>query len=220
MKIVALVPVKSLAEAKSRLAEALSPAQRRALALDMLRHVLASIVSSGAVDRIAVISPEPDTLPLPPGTIPLTQSRSGLNNVLEQGRVWAASTGAEALLVAHADLPLLNPEDIRAMAALADAPNTVVLAPDRHQVGTNLMLVRPLARAHFSFGTRSYQIHRSKYTESGMAVETYISRGTSLDVDTPVDLAYLAEQRDNPAFTGSILSGLDTTHTSVTEVAS
>ena len=94
MNIAAIIPVKSLAEAKSRLAPALSPEQRRSLALDTLRHVLAAISSSGVVHRIGVISPDPASLSLPPGVTPLAQTRSGLNNVLEQGRAWAASTGA------------------------------------------------------------------------------------------------------------------------------
>jgi 2-phospho-L-lactate guanylyltransferase len=193
MKTVAVVPVKSLSEAKSRLAGSLSPGQRATLALDMLHHVLGAIAASAVIDEIVVISPEPGALDLHPGVTYLQQTRSGLNNVLEQGREWAASTGAGALLVVLADLPLLAPDDISAMAGLAAAPNTVVLAPDRRGVGTNAMLVRPLSRAHFSFGTRSYPVHRARYIEAGMEVKTYSSPGTSLDVDTPDDLAFLAE---------------------------
>jgi 2-phospho-L-lactate guanylyltransferase len=204
MRTVAVVPVKSLFEVKSRLSDLLSAEQRSALALDMLHHVLESIAASGVIEGIAVISPDPDALDLPPGVTRLVQARAGLNNVLEQGRDWAAATGAEALLVVLGDLPLLAPEDISAMAAMAAHPGTAVLAPDRHQVGTNAMLVRPLSRAYFSFGTHSYLVHHSRYVEAGMLVKTYASTGTSLDVDTPDDLAFLAGLDVGPAFAGAL----------------
>src|SRR4051812_6374230 len=175
MKTVAVVPMKNLSEVKSRLAGTISQGQRSALALDMLQHVLGAISASGVIDAIAVISPEPAALGLPPGVTGLEETGSGLNNVLEQGRKWAASTGAGALLVVLADLPLLTPQDISAMAGLAAGPDTVVLAPDRRGVGTNAMFVRPISRAHFSFGTSSYPVHRSRYIEAGMAVRTYSS---------------------------------------------
>ena len=193
MKTVAVVPVKKLSEAKSRLAGVLSPEERSALALDLLRHVLDAIAASGVVDSVAVISPEPGALGLPPGVVRLAQARGGLNHVFYQGRAWAAAKGADALLAVLADLPLLRPGDISAMAELAGAPNTVVLAPDRHGVGTNAMLVHPLSRARFKFGTRSFPLHRSVYAEADILVKTYTSPGTSLDLDTPDDLAFLAE---------------------------
>jgi 2-phospho-L-lactate/phosphoenolpyruvate guanylyltransferase len=199
MKTAAVVPVKSLLEVKSRLSDVLSAEQRSALALDMLHHVLEVIAASGVIDRLVVVSPEADALRLPSGVTHLMQARPGLNNVLEQGRDWAAAAGAEALLVVLGDLPLLAPENISAMAALAPNPDTAVLAPDRHRVGTNAMLVAPLSRAYFSFGTRSYLVHYSRYIEAGMAVKTYSSEGTSLDVDTPDDLAFLAQHGGGPA---------------------
>ena len=200
MKTVAVVPVKSLSEAKSRLAGALSPEQRSALALHMLHHVLDAIAASGVVDGTAVISPEPGLLDLPSGVTGLAQARAGLNHVFYQGRAWAAAKGADALLAVLADLPLLGAGDITAMAKLAEAPNTVVLAPDRHGVGTNAMLVHPLSRARFKFGTRSFPLHRSVYAEADMLVKTYTSPGTSLDLDTPEDLAFLAEYGVGPTF--------------------
>ena len=132
-------------------------------------------------------------LGLPPGVTPLAQARPGLNHVFYQGRAWAAEKGADALLAVLADLPLLKAGDIATMITLAEAPNTVVLAPDRHGAGTNAMLVHPLSRARFKFGTRSFPLHRSIYVEADMLVKTYTSPGTSLDLDTPDDLAFLAE---------------------------
>jgi 2-phospho-L-lactate guanylyltransferase len=195
LKTAAVVPIKDLGLAKSRLAGMLSPEQRAALALEMLGHVLDVLRRSEAISAIAVISPDAEGLDLPPGVTRIEQKRTGLNNLLYQGREWTAQLGADALMVVFADLPLLTSEDITAMIRLADRDSTVVLAPDRHEVGTNAMIVRPVSLAHFSFGTRSYSIHSAKYAETGARVIAYKSLGTSLDLDTPDDLAFLESVR-------------------------
>src|SRR5215213_1577256 len=64
VKTVAVVPVKSLDQAKTRLASILSPEERALLARDMLSHVLDALLSSTDIDGVAVISPNPGELRL------------------------------------------------------------------------------------------------------------------------------------------------------------
>lgn len=191
MKTVAVVPVKGLSKAKSRLRGELSPEERAALTLQMLDHVLQVIEQSGVVSSTAVISPEPERLSLPDGIVRLEQTQSGLNKLLEQGRGWAISQEADALLVIFADLPLLSPSDIATITHLGRISGTIVLAPDRHGYGTNVMLSHPVSLARFAFGTDSYSKHQLKARESGAHIETYRGAGTALDIDTPDDLHYL-----------------------------
>lgn len=195
MKTVAVVPIKALLHAKSRLANKLSPAERAQIARDMLAHVLDAIQQSGVIAEVAVISPRPEELHLPPGVTPLLQMEDGLNALLEQGRDWATAQGAGALLLAFADLPLLQPSDIKQIVRLGKSPRTVVLAPDRHNQGTNLMLLHPPALIPFSFGPNSYDAHRADTLTAWARLEVYRSPGTSLDVDTPDDLVYLEQAR-------------------------
>ncbi len=195
VKTVAVVPVKGLLHAKTRLASRLSPAQRADLARDMLAHVLDALDQSEAITAIAVISPRLEELRLPAGVTLLLQSENGLNALLEQGRDWAASQGADALLLAFADLPLLFPADINSMVRLGEPDHTVELAPDRHDQGTNLMLLHPPTLIPFSFGPNSYEAHRAAALTAGAKLEVYRSPGTSLDIDTPDDLACLVMER-------------------------
>ena len=53
----AVIPVKSLATAKSRLAEHLTLSQRQTLVLDMLYHVLQVLRETELFERISVVSP-------------------------------------------------------------------------------------------------------------------------------------------------------------------
>jgi 2-phospho-L-lactate guanylyltransferase (CobY/MobA/RfbA family) len=53
VKTVAIVPVKGLGLAKSRLGGLLTAEERSLLVLDMLAHVLDALRESGAVDEVA-----------------------------------------------------------------------------------------------------------------------------------------------------------------------
>ncbi|HEY0070615.1 MAG TPA: 2-phospho-L-lactate guanylyltransferase [Chloroflexia bacterium] len=195
MKTVAVVPIKGLLHAKTRLASRLSPTERATLARDMLAHVLGAIEASGAVAAVAVISPQPEELDLPPGVTALLQIEDGLNALLEQGREWATAQGADALMVVFADLPLLLPADIERIVHLGKSTNSIVLAPDRHNQGTNIMLLHPPALIPFAFGPSSYEAHRTAALQARARLEVYRSCSTALDIDTPDDLACLEKQR-------------------------
>ncbi len=199
MKTVAVVPVKGLSQAKTRLANILSPEERALLLLDTLSHVLNTLLSSREIDSIAVISPQPDELRLPLLVTPIVQEREGLNNSLEQGREWAIQRGAQALLVLFADLPLLSSSDISRVAEMGREEGTVVLAPDRHGSGTNAMLAHPVTLARFAFGPDSFNIHRIAAMHSAADIKVFRSPGTSLDIDTLDDLDYLDAHRISTA---------------------
>jgi 2-phospho-L-lactate guanylyltransferase len=204
MKTVVVVPVKDLARAKSRLGSTLSTEERAQLTLDLLQHVLEVIEGSGVVDCIALISPDPQDSHFSPfrnsnSAIHIPEERSGLNNVLKQGRDWAIEQKADALLSVLADLPLLTAHDVKSIVELGRERGTVVLAPDRHIAGTNLMLAHPPALARFAFGRRSFGKHVTLARRAGARVETYTSVGTTLDIDTPEDLAYWESERLTPA---------------------
>jgi 2-phospho-L-lactate guanylyltransferase len=188
--MVALVPVKAFAEAKSRLAPELSAARRAELAARLLAHVLDAILASDAVDVCGVVSPDPVVLAQARawGAVPLAQGRPGLNPGLEAGRAWAVGRGAQALLIVLGDLPLLTPADVAGLVAEA-APRTVVLAPDRHEVGTNALLIAPPDLVPFRFGPDSAARHAAEAARQGLALRHYRSSGTAFDIDTPADLA-------------------------------
>ena len=195
MKTVAIVPVKGLGLAKSRLGGIFTSEERALLVLDMLAHVLGALRESGVVDEVVVVSPSPEELPLPEGVHALKQRKAGLNAALEQGRRWAVSREADAVLVAFADLPALTANDISRIARLGKAEGTVVLAPDRHGTGTNLLLAHPPRIARFAFGPGSFAAHSQLAQEAGASVKVYRSYGTGLDIDTLDDLEFLDSHR-------------------------
>ena len=115
MRIHALIPVKELANAKSRLTPPFSGHERAALMLEMLGNVIAAAQASGEFARITVVSPDTTVLDFAEarGVATLRQHTTGLNPALDEARTDALAHGAEAVLALHADLPHLHPPILR-----------------------------------------------------------------------------------------------------------
>jgi 2-phospho-L-lactate/phosphoenolpyruvate guanylyltransferase len=197
MRIVALVPFKALNQAKSRLAGALPPAGRRALARWMGVVVVEALRESGVVDRIGLVGADPvlaGRWRADPQVVAVRAAGLSLNRDLETGRRWAQRQGAEVLLVALGDLPLLTGSSVREVVALAGAPShaqMVVIAPDRRKDGTNLLLMAPPDLLAFAYGRHSLAHHLNAARRSGVEPAIYRAEETGFDVDTPADLAQL-----------------------------
>lgn len=189
--LLVVVPVRSLAGGKTRLAGVLSPAEREALVGRMLAHVLATVAASGVAAGALVVSPDPAAREAArtAGAAVLAQAPAapGLNAAIALGKQRALARGVASVLVLFADLPLLRPEDLRRLAA---NPVPVVLAPDRHGTGTNALLLRLHAGgAAFAprFGEGSALAHRAEAAARGLPVATVATPGIAFDLDTPED---------------------------------
>jgi 2-phospho-L-lactate guanylyltransferase len=192
--LVAIVPVKSLRHAKSRLAGLLTEPERHALVLTMLDDVLAALAQARGVDRVGVISAEPAVLGrvAARGAEALLDTAPDLNAALAQAAGHYAALGATAALVLPTDVPLAAPSEIeRLIAAQTRAPG-VALAPARDG-GTNALLLRPPLALPFLFGPNSLARHLEAARERGVAAQVVHARGLALDVDRPDDLLLLAE---------------------------
>ena len=189
MSLFAVVPVQRLDLAKSRLAQTLSPGERRALVLRLFDNVLVALNGSELVDATLVVTPDPDVLQraATAGAMPLRQDGRGLNEAIRQGRDYASAHGAEALLIVLADLPLLTTSIVDSLLE-ASADAAVTLAPDRHGFGTNALVLRPLDAIEPAFGVESYRAHRAEADNQQRSTRTFHSRGTAFDVDTAADL--------------------------------
>src|SRR2546430_52826 len=140
----ALVPIKSLHQAKSRLATHLTQPQRAALVLDMLHHVLCTLQASNALDRISVVSSDRRVLEQAQtwGAHVRVEEETGHNPALTAAATRELAEGTTALLTISADLPLLQVNDIHGMIDQSKH-SAVTLAPSQDHTGTNALLVRP-----------------------------------------------------------------------------
>ena len=190
MSLWAIIPVKPLKNAKSRLAPALLPSQRFELAQAMFRHVLSVTTTIHEVTGVLVISRDTKALAIARefGAKTLQEgSFSNLNPALLRATMVVRSWRADAVLVLPADLPFINAEDIRAMIQMAHG-HSLVIATDRSSDGTNALLIRPPGAIEYEYGSGSYQRHIRLAEAAGLHVYVYQSDRLALDIDIPEDL--------------------------------
>lgn len=186
----ALIPVKALAGAKTRLASVLSPAFRQALCLAMLEDVVGAARAARRVEQVVVLAADRaalrlatrlgvQTLPEPPGL-------PGLNEALALACRTLAAAGARAVLVLPMDVPLADPADIDALCAVDGAP-AVALCPAADG-GTNALLLAPPTVIAPAFGPGSAALHAHQAAAAGVTCRVLDLPSLRLDVDGPADL--------------------------------
>lgn len=192
MSLWAIVPVKPIRRAKSRLAGALNQEERIALSREMLRRVLRALAGVERIERTLLVSRDSEALALGRRHGARTLSERppiDLNQALDQATRAAVGSGATAVLVVPADLPLVTSEDVEALIDLAEPSPSLVLAPDRHRDGTNAFLASPPGLIEYQFGPKSLSRHISAAVAASIRVAECDRPGLALDLDLPEDLA-------------------------------
>lgn len=194
MTLWAIVPVKPLRRAKSRLSEVLSAEERAALSQDLLLHTLDVLGEVAQVERMLVVSRDSHALALARehGARTVTERGSPqLNQALVRATVVARGYGVSSVLVIPADLPLLTRADVEKLIALACNPPVVVIAPDRRKEGTNALLSSPPGLIEYDFGPDSFTRHQERALAAGARIEICELPSLQLDLDVPEDLDLL-----------------------------
>ncbi|MDO7843158.1 CofC family guanylyltransferase [Sphingomonas immobilis] len=180
----AIVSIKRGPAVKSRLASALSPDARVALAEAMAAHVLATLRRAARIASVSVFSASP----WPDGSVGWEADHGeGLNRGLQRIRDAAPNTNQVFL---HADLPLLTPDDVDAFCAGTEEHGGLGLAPDRYGKGTNGVALVAFAPFTFDFGTDSLQRHVEAASGTPFLIH---SPGLSHDLDTVEELRMLPD---------------------------
>ena len=174
-----LLPVKSFARAKARLAGVLDEAARADLARTMAERVVAAAGDLPVVvacDDVEVRT-WAQALGLGVAWVPGTD----LNGAVAAA---VAASSYDRVVVAHADLPRA-----RSLAPVAEVDDGVVLVPDRHDDGTNVLAVPRLAGFEFAYGPGSFRRHLAEAERLGLPVTVLRPDDLTWDVDVPDDLA-------------------------------
>lgn len=185
MSVWSLTAIKPLSSCKTRLAGHLSPERRIQLVAGMLDHVLAALSRVPGVDQVAVVTAE--RLSLPQAVIVLDDTGGGLNAALTAAALQARQRGAERLVVVHADLPRLEPQEVTALIEASRASG-LAIAPDRHDRGTNALCASWPTAIRFEFGPGSFRRHLAQAAGRGLSAAVVRLPGLACDLDEPADL--------------------------------
>jgi 2-phospho-L-lactate guanylyltransferase len=200
MTLWAIVPVKPLRRGKSRLAEVLTEDERVDLNRRLLAHTLDTLTSIPEIEHVLVVSRDQAALALARAYGARTVQENGadkLNIALARATVVVKNYSTRGVLIVPADLPLVTSEDVRALLELAKDPPVVVVAPDRHRIGTNALLVCPVGLIQYEFGPGSFQHHCERALRAGARLEICELPSIGMDLDLPEDLEMVSEELES-----------------------
>src|SRR5215211_9271189 len=187
MRTLAVVPIKTLSAAKQRLAGALATGARQSLAQAMFSDVLAALRRSQQVVANAVAHGERVTV-LP------DERQDGQSAAAMIGIRYAVATGYERVVLIPGDTPLLDATELDDLLVRCEADGVgMAVVPDRHGTGTNALVLTPPAALEPSFGPGSFGRHMNHAVGAGLNHRAEQVASLAHDVDTPEDLAALAE---------------------------
>jgi 2-phospho-L-lactate guanylyltransferase len=161
----------------------------------MFQDVVSSLRKVEGIEQVVIVASEPTVEFSAEEEVVLLQDevQEGQSAATLIGIRWAIEAGFERVLLVPGDTPLLSVEEVDALLAGAAADGTaVVVVPDRHETGTNALLLAPPTAIAPGFGPDSLARHVA--AAQAAAVSHRVERVPSLmfDVDTSDDLAVVA----------------------------
>lgn len=189
LRLCVIIPVKTLARGKSRLASVLSLEERMNLSIAMLKDMLECICSFPHADTV-IVSSDPlvkDVAEEYRAMVVEDTHEHGVNMAVALAD--GIARGYDASVVLPHDLPLITAVDLVMLHESASHhARCIVITPSSRLDGTNVLLRRPpdVIRTHYD--EDSYILHLREALASSAKVKMLLSRRLMLDVDEPDDL--------------------------------
>ena len=192
----AIVPIKTFARAKQRLANVLNEDERRSLMLAMARDVLTCLSQSETLTGILIVSRarEADVLAETFDTERFAESPNvSLAGALTQAaRYLISHFSARGIFIVPADVPAITTDEVD---NLVRSHNQVTVLPDSENVGTNGLICSPPFSVPYIFDGKSFKPHVDAAFAAGITPKIVPASCFALDVDTPKDLMALHQQQ-------------------------
>ena len=204
-----VIPVKVLAQAKSRLTGLLA-ADRAALTLAMAADTVAAAMAAPAVAAVIVVTDDPGVGAEMKGlhaVVLADEPAAGLNPALAFGAAYSRGLWPERGVAGlAADLPALRPAELQSALTAAAALAGQAFVPDADGTGTTLYAAGPGVAFDPRFGPGS----RARHGAGGAAeLDLPLTAGLRRDVDTLDDLRRAAAIGAGPRTAGVLASMAD-----------
>lgn len=194
MTTIAIIPVKRLDSAHSRLSGVLTPGQRKRLAEATFLDALGKVRHCRMIDETIVVTSDPSVERQARwlGHDVVAQSEDGgHSHAAAAGARAAVELGAHRVAMLPTDCPLLDPAEID--DRLGQTPRSALIVPDRHGTGTNALVLSPPDAFAPAFGPDSCARHVSRARAAGISFALEKLDSLALDLDTPEDMTALRD---------------------------
>lgn len=181
-----VIPIRSFAGAKVRLASELDEEQRATLA----RTLATRVVEAADPLPVVVVTSAPEVVRWANdlGLETVDDPDAGLDGAASAGRARAAELGLTRVVIAHADLP--HARSLEPLARDGALP-IVTLVPCHRDDGTNVCSVPVDLPFRFAYGPGSFQRHVAEARRCGAELRIVRRADLTFDVDVPTDLERL-----------------------------
>ena len=191
----AMIPVKALARAKTRLAAVLQPDECARLSRAMFMDVLSAIQEADGINHIAVLTNDTEVAELAGQlghTVIADNTDGDLCDNLDSAARLIAARGGDTVLVIPGDIPTVTAADVETL--LQKHSGGLSICPAIRDGGTNALLCSPPDAIPFQFGTDSARRHAEEAARRGVPVARISIHAFFRDIDTPDDLLWLTSQ--------------------------
>lgn len=208
-----IIPLKNNKNIKLRLATMMNQTQRQQLINAMLSDMLVALQQVAGVEVI-LLSSNPVAKVLARQfklqLLPECSSAAGLNQSLQTSLNQLSKDEHHDVAVLHGDLPMIGSGEInyliqryncqrypiqgyRSQRFLRSTSpiNTLLIAPDARQQGTNCMIFNTQAAPTLKYGTGSFLNHVKQAEARSLKLDIVQSQGLARDMDLPVDIQFL-----------------------------
>ncbi|MGH7066028.1 MAG: 2-phospho-L-lactate guanylyltransferase [Stellaceae bacterium] len=197
MDLWAVVPVKERDRAKERLAPALPPPLRQALAAAMLEDVLTALAAAPGLAGLILVTVDPAAHILARhygARVVETGAREGHSGAVAAAAQLLAAEGAAGMLTLPGDIPLVTADEIEALLAAHRPAPSFTIAPSHDEQGSNAVLLSPPDAVPLRFGPDSFFPHLRAAAARSIRPNVLHLPGIGLDIDTPEDLLAFARR--------------------------
>jgi FO synthase len=191
----ALVPVKTLENAKQRLSSCLG-ADRAGFTLAMLEDVLIALGESHKVNRVAIVTADDQVAELARAHNVLLIDEGcpqGMNEAVRMGMEALHRLGASQVLVLPADIPLATGAEIDRLikelesARAREDSQVIGIGPSTDNDGTNVLCLPTNHKFEFCYGQDSFQQHQRAALDSTLKPVALLSITLAKDIDHQQD---------------------------------
>jgi len=193
----AVLPIKNLANVKTRLASVLSPAERTALFRCMVHDVLAAVTAVQALDGVLVVTRDLDMQRTAAGfgvRVLQETANDGHSAAVARAASWLSAQGEGGMMQIPGDIPTVTAEDLSDVLAAHDSGyrRAFTIVPSLDHDGSNCVVCTPPDCMELKFGRDSFRRHVDSAHAAGIPCRIVERPGIALDIDNPSDLARLA----------------------------
>lgn len=194
MKIAAVIPMKSLHSAKSRLSNILTAQQRKNLAMYLLNTTIKELKESNFISEIVIVSSD-EAVKNYSSINNLTfvkDSDKGVNEAVILADKYCVDNGINANIVIPQDLPFISVKEIDEICTISNKYHKcIIICPSKRFDGTNILFRKPPGVIKTHYDNNSYMNHLKEASKFKIPIESLDIVKLRFDLDTKEDLLEL-----------------------------